>query len=257
MIAHIEDAQAEDERAQASRPWPQDGRERLIYPSPVGWMGTDFMDNEAELLGRLNPRTVFMMGDNPALPRMPERPRLLDFFRCRFGDITVRHLLVSAKRALDDGMSETVVLACLLHDISNGCLIRCDHGYWSAQLIAPYVDPEVAFAVKYHQALRYVPDEAAGYAYPESYHAFFGADYQVPDYLLRDAEYARDHEWYKTARQMTLYDTYFFDDYPVVEPEEFEGVIARNFREPEKGLGFDSSPTAHMWRTMIWPNNFL
>ena len=60
-----------------------------------------------------------------------------------------------------------------------------------------------------------------------------------------------------TARQVTLYDTYFFDDFPVVEPEELEGVIARNFREPEEGLGFDGSPTAHMWRTMIWPNNFL
>jgi hypothetical protein len=34
-------------------------------------------------------------------------------------------------------------------------------------------------------------------------------------------------------------------------------VIGRNFKEPKEGLGFDSSPTAHMWRTMIWPNNFL
>ena len=25
----------------------------------------------------------------------------------------------------------------------------------------------------------------------------------------------------------------------------------------EEGLGFDGSPVAHMWRTMIWPNNFL
>ena len=23
------------------------------------------------------------------------------------------------------------------------------------------------------------------------------------------------------------------------------------------GLGFDGSPVAHMWRSMIWPNNFL
>jgi len=34
-------------------------------------------------------------------------------------------------------------------------------------------------------------------------------------------------------------------------------VIGRNFRQPSQGLGFDGSPTAHMWRTMIWPNNFL
>ena len=25
----------------------------------------------------------------------------------------------------------------------------------------------------------------------------------------------------------------------------------------EEGLGFDGSPVAHMWRSMIWPNNFL
>lgn len=239
------------------RPWPQHGRERMIYPSPVGWKGTDFVDPEMELLARLNPKSVFMMGDNPALPRMPERPRLMDFFRCRFGALTVRHLMVSGKRALDDGLPDAVVLACLLHDISNGCLIRCDHGYWSAQLVAPYVSEEVAFAIKYHQALRYVPDESVGYAYPESYRAFFGPDYEVPAYLLRDAAEARGHRWYMTARQVTLYDTYFFDDFPEVDPAVFDDLIARNFREPAEGLGFDGSPTAHMWRTMIWPNNFL
>ena len=237
--------------------YPQDGRKRQIYPSPVGWIGTDFVDNEMELLKALNPQTVMMMGDNPALPRMPDKPRLLDFFRYRFGTLTRRHLLVSAKRAMDDGMSEKVVLACLLHDISNGALIRPDHGYWSAQLIAPYVDEEVAFAVRYHQALRYIPDEAMGYAYPPSYDRFFGADYTPPAYLLRDADYAQNHKWYASARQVTLYDTYFFDDFPPVELEEMDGIIARNFREPEEGLGFDGSPVAHMWRTMIWPNNFL
>jgi hypothetical protein len=25
----------------------------------------------------------------------------------------------------------------------------------------------------------------------------------------------------------------------------------------EEGLGFDGSPVAHMWRSIIWPNNFL
>ena len=240
-----------------SRPWPQAGRERLTYPSPVGWHGTGFVDNEAELLARLNPQTVMMMGDNPALPRMPERPRLADFFALRFGELTRRHLLVSAKRAMNEGMDEDVILACLLHDVSNGALIRPDHGYWSAQLIAPYVSERVAFAVKYHQPLRYLPDEDAGYPYPAAYHRFFGPDYQPPEYMLRDAAWARTQPWYMAARQVTIYDTYFFDDFPPVDIDEFEGVIARNFREPVEGLGFDNSPVAHMWRTMIWPNNFI
>jgi predicted HD phosphohydrolase len=39
-------------------------------------------------------------------------------------------LYQSAKLALDAGHDEQVVIACLLHDISNGALIRTDHGYW-------------------------------------------------------------------------------------------------------------------------------
>ena len=42
-----------------------------------------------------------------------------------------------------------------------------------------------------------------------------------------------------------------------VDFDEFEDVVGRNFRQPKEGLGFDGSPVAHMWRTMIWPNNFL
>ncbi len=60
-----------------------------------------------------------------------------------------------------------------------------------------------------------------------------------------------------TSRLVTLYDIYFFDGAPTPDPERFADIIGRHFRQPEEGLGFDSSPTAHMWRTMIWPNNFL
>lgn len=237
--------------------FPQAGRERMIVPAPVGRIGTDIPDPEPGLLKRMDADHVFMMGDNPGLPQMPQKPKLVDFFRHRFSDIAVRHLTVSAKCALDDGMDEKVVLACLLHDISNGCFIRSDHGYWGAQMIAPYVDEEVAWAVQYHQPLRYFADEAAGYAYPSSYHAFFGPDYQPPEYIRRDAEIARNHRWYMTSRLVTMYDTYFFDDVAAFDPEIFTDILGRHFREPEEGLGFDGSPVAHMWRTMIWPNNFL
>ncbi|MDB6042485.1 MAG: hypothetical protein JWM63_1036 [Gammaproteobacteria bacterium] len=237
--------------------WPQPGRERLIVPAPVGICGTGIANPEEGLLRKLDARHVMMMGDNPALARFPAKPTLLDFFRLRLQRITVKHLLTSASRALDAGQSEKVVLACLLHDISNGALIRSDHGYWGAQLIAPYVDEEIAWAVQYHQALRYFPDESVGYAYPDSYHRFFGADFTPPAYIRRDAEYARTHRWYMTSRLVTLYDIYFFDDSPPPDTERFEDIIGRHFRQPAEGLGMDASPSAHMWRTMIWPNNFL
>lgn len=235
----------------------QPGKRRMTLPSPVALIGTGIDDPEPALMRHMDTHTVFMMGDNPRLPPMPEKPRLLDFFRYRFGDLTVRHLFTSAKRAIDDGLPEKIVLACLLHDISNGCLIRCDHGYWGAQLIAPYVDEEVAWAVQYHQCLRYFADLSVGYDYPESYYRFFGRDYVPPAYLKAAADHARGHRWYMSARLVTLYDTYFFDAQADIDPAMFEDVIGRNFREPEEGLGFDGSPTAHMWRTMIWPNNFL
>ena len=39
--------------------------------------------------------------------------------------------------------------------------------------------------------------------------------------------------------------------------DDFEDIIGRHWRHPNGGLGFDGSPVAHMWRSIIWPNNFL
>ncbi len=237
--------------------WPQPGRERMVVPPPVGLRGSGMADPEPAMFARMDEHHVMMMGDNPLLPRMPKQPSLMDFYRLRFSDMTARHLLTSAARALQAGQDETVVVACLLHDISNGCLIRSDHGYWGAQMVAPYVSEEIAWAVEKHQALRYFADEAVGYRYPESYLRFFGPDYVPPDYIREEAERARAHRWYMTSRLVTLYDVYFFDDTPAPDPEMFTDIIGRHFRQPKEGLGFDGSPVAHMWRTAIWPNNFL
>jgi hypothetical protein len=237
--------------------FPQAGRERMILPQPIGTLGTDVPNMERPLLARLSPERVFMMGDNPALPRMPKAPKLLDFFKLRFTEITFRHLLQSAKNALAAGQDEKVVIACLLHDISNGALLRTEHGYWSAQIVAPYVSEEVAWAIQHHQALRYFADESVGFKYPDAYSQFFGPDYEPPEYIQQAHRDARAHRWYMTSRLITIYDLYSFQDNWSVDPEQFTDVIGRNFKEPKEGLGFDGSPTAHMWRTMIWPNNFL
>jgi hypothetical protein len=198
-----------------------------------------------------------MMGDNPALPRMPERPALKDFFLLRFGRIPRTHLLQSARVARESGLDEKVITACLLHDIAIAGLLAANHGYWGAQLVRPYVDEEVAWAIEKHEALRYFPDESVGYRYPQAYIDYFGADYRPPDYLRREHEAARRHRWYMTSRLVTINDIYSFDPDVVVDFDEFEDVVGRNFRQPAEGLGFDGSPVAHMWRTMIWPNNFL
>ncbi len=201
------------------------------------------------------PKGHVQMHSEPRLPKMPEKPTLIDFFKLRWAPAS--HVLQSAALARRNGYGDRIVIACLLHDVSVHGLIRTDHGYWTAQLVEPYVHAEVAFAIRYHQALRFFPDPDAGYEYPANYLKWFGQDYVSPDYIRRDYEYARAHKWYMSARQVTLNDLYAFD--PAANPkiEDFEDVIAGEFRQPEEGLGFDQSPVAHMWRTMIWPNNFL
>jgi hypothetical protein len=235
----------------------QGTRRRLIYPPAIGTLGTPAYQKRVELFNEIGPDCVFMMGDNPALPRMPEKPTLFDFFRRRFHPRGVNHLLQSATLALRAGVAEKLVLACLLHDIANVALVGSDHGYWGAQLIGPYVDEEVSWAVRYHQALRFFADESVGYAYPEAYRRYFGPDYVPPPYIEAAHREARNHRWYMSARLITIYDVYAFDPKAVVDLAEFTDIVGRHFRQPAEGLGFDGSPVAHMWRSMIWPNNFL
>jgi hypothetical protein len=185
------------------------------------------------------------------LAKMPERPTLADFFKYRFAPGA--HLLQSAKLAQRNNASEEVVLACLLHDIAN-FLLKCDHGYWGAQIIEPYVSEKVAFAVRYHQALRFFPDPANNYEYPETYFRIFGVDYVSPPHIQAAYDYARNHKWYMEARLVTLNDLYAFDENVTVSIDEFEDVIGRHFRQPKEGLGYDNSPTAHMWRALINPD---
>lgn len=235
-----------------------DGRRRIMFPPAVAIMGTPLRDCQGALLAQSRrPDTIFMMGDNPALPTMPERPVLKDFFQLRLSKIGATHLLQSARVARENGLGEKVILACLLHDIAIAGLLSANHGYWGAQMVAPYVDEEVAWAIEKHEALRYFPDESVGYTYPQAYIDYFGPDYRPPDYLHREHEAARRHRWYMTSRLVTINDIYSFDPAAVVDFSEFEDVVGRNFRQPAEGLGFDGSPVAHMWRTMIWPNNFL
>ena len=209
----------------------------------------------AAALMRDNPNARVLMGDDPRLPPMPEKPTLMDFFKYRFGPCM--HVLQSARHAVRADLPEKMVLACLLHDISTIGFIRGDHGYWGAQLVEPYVEPEVSWAIRAHQALRFYPDDAVGYSYPESYVRNFGADYRPDAYIEAEYRRARNHKWYMTARMITVHDIYSFDPDVVVDLEDFTDVIGRNFKQPKEGLGFDNSPVAHMWRTLIRPTKFL
>ena len=76
-------------------------------------------------------------------------------------------------------------------------------------------------------------------------------------YIQRDYEYARNHKWYMSSRQICVNDLYAFDPNVKVELEEFTYVVGRHFKQPKEGLGFDASPSSHMWRTIMWPTKYL
>jgi hypothetical protein len=153
--------------------------------------------------GGSDPRP-FLMGHDPRLPRMPDKPTLIDFYKLRFAP--AQHVLQSARLAMKNGSDEKIVMACLLHDISVMSLIRTDHGYWCAQMVRPYVTEEVSWAIEKHQALRFFPDDAVGYEYPAAYIRFFGADYEPEPYIHESYRAARKHKWYMTPRLITLTD---------------------------------------------------
>jgi hypothetical protein len=199
---------------------------------------------------------TLLMGDDPRLPEMPDAPTLIDFFKLRFSP-NQQHLLQSANLAQKNGLPEKMVLACLLHDVAVTGFIRSDHGYWGAQLIEPYVDEEICWAVRAHQCMRFFPDESVGYEYPSNYIRMFGEDYKPEPYIVADYERAKNHKWYMSGRMICVNDLYSFEEGLVVELEQFEDVIGRHFKQPKEGLGNDNTPASHMWRTLRRPCNAL
>jgi hypothetical protein len=191
------------------------------------------------------------------LAPMPANPTLADFFNLRFGVNTTRnHCLQSAALAMKNGLAEEVILACLLHD-TGAELMRSDHGWWGAQLYEPYVPEKVAFAIRYHQTLRFYPDKETGYEYPELYRYLFGEDYVPAPHVEAAYKMLRNHKWYMLPRLVTLNDLYSFDPNAEVTLEPFLDIIGRHFKQPKEGLGNDNNPVAHMWRAIARPDSPL
>jgi hypothetical protein len=188
------------------------------------------------------------------LPKMSNNPTLLEFFEKRFAP--ANHVLQSATRALKTGMPEEVIFACLMHDTVHA-LVKVDHGWWGAQIVEPYVSEKVTFAIRHHQTLRFYPDDKYGYEYPEMYLRTFGEDYKPDEYLEKNYKWVRNHKWYELPRLVTVNDLYAFDPNQKVTIDPFIDIIGRQFKQPKEGIGFDNSPVAHMWRTIMFPDRPL
>jgi len=189
------------------------------------------------------------------LEKMPAKPTLVDFFKYRFMQ-TSNHVLQSANLAQKRGMSQEIVLACLLHDTIQE-LIKSDHGYWGFQMYEPYVPEKTSFAIRYHQALRFYEDKENGYEYPDLYRNVFGEDYVPSPHIQADYKMIKAHKWYLEPRMVTVNDLYAFEPGVVVTIDPFIEIINKHFKQPKEGLGNDNSSVAHMWRAISMPDNPL
>ncbi len=235
-------------------------------PSGDAANGDKHYPTAAEVEGRIETRPyrigagflfVSHDGNVKKLPRMPAKPTLLDYFNLRFGAGTTRnHCLQSAALAMKNGMTEEIILACLLHDTAAE-LMRSDHGWWGGQLYEPYVPEKVSFAIRYHQTLRFYPDKEMGYEYPELYRYLFGEDYVPEPHIEAAYQMLRKHKWYMEPRLVTTNDLYSFNPNAVVTIEPFLDILGRHFKQPKEGLGYDNSPVAHMWRAIARPDSPL
>ena len=251
-------------RADALEHFAESRLDELVEQGGAGVQGQDapfptVAQLEAQIEGRTTRRGagnlfVANRGTLRKLEKLPEKPTLLDYFRLRFSP--ANHVLQSATRAMKTGMKEEIILACLLHDVVLN-LIHVDHGWWGAQMLEPYVPEKTSFAIRYHQTLRFYPDEEAGYEYPDSYHRTFGIDYVPPPHIQAAYKMLKNHKWYMEPRLVTVNDLYSFDPNAVVSIDPFIDIIGRHFKQPKEGLGHDNSPVAHMWRSMANPDQPL
>jgi predicted HD phosphohydrolase len=127
------------------------------------------------------------------------------------------HALQTATRAQRAGADDEVVVAALCHDIAKA-ISEPNHPAVAADLLEPYVEPEVAWMVRVHQDFQ-----------GRHYYVHLGKD---PD--LRDRH--RDHPAYDLAERFAdQWDQTSFDpDFDTLPLEHFEPLVRQVFAAPKR-----------------------
>ena len=138
-------------------------------------------------------------------------------------------------------------MACLLHDLGQA-LIKTDHGWWGAQLFAPYVSEKSASlsnTIRHYNSSQirlWVTN------IPNNTILFLGGTIRLLLIFGQHTNIVESTKWYMSARLITVNDLYSFDPNHFVDIEQFTDIIGRHIKQPKEGLGFDDRPSAHMWR---------
>ena len=148
-------------------------------------------------------------GNVKRLPPMPEKPTLIDFFNLRFHQ-TSNHVLQSANRAMKNGMTEEIILACLLHDTVQE-LIKVDHGWWGAQLYEPYVSEKVASRSAITRRCVSTRTRRRVTSIRICIATCSARTTSREPYIEANYKFVRNHKWYMEPRMVTVNDLYAFE----------------------------------------------
>jgi predicted HD phosphohydrolase len=139
----------------------------------------------------------------------------------------LQHSLQTATRALRDKAPEEMIVAALCHDIGTAISTE-NHSAIAAEILKPYVSPEVYEIVRTHQDFQ-----------RSHYHVTVGRDPQARKQYSNES-------WYMTAcRFSDEWDQTSFDpDYDNLPLEHFEPMIDRIFSSTRNGY----SPPGGIYR---------
>jgi predicted HD phosphohydrolase len=128
----------------------------------------------------------------------------------------LQHSLQAATRAERDGADEEMIAAALLHDIGDD-LAPHNHAALAAEILRPYVRPEVTWIVAQHGAFQ----------------AYYYAHHTGGDRNAREA--LRGHPWFNAcAAFCERWDQASFDpDYAALPMDHFAPLLEQIFRRPK------------------------
>jgi predicted HD phosphohydrolase len=131
----------------------------------------------------------------------------------------MEHNLQTATRALRAGEPEEVVVASVLHDVTESIAAK-NHGGVMAALLEPYVSPKITWMLREHEVFQ-------SYYYVH----YFGGDRNMRDALLDTVE--DKSFWHFTKKWCDDYDQASFDPtYPSLSIDIFEPMVHNVLSKP-------------------------
>jgi predicted HD phosphohydrolase len=125
------------------------------------------------------------------------------------------HSLQTATRAENDGASDEMVAACLVHDIGKAVSV-INHPAIAADILKPYVNPDLYYVIFTHQDFQ-----------GKYYYGYLGMNPNLRDNY-------KEESWYQMACEFSdEWDQKSFDpNYPTKSLDYFEALIADVFSKP-------------------------